>query len=215
MVRKPNFNLDQLGASPGFCYHQTMSVLFVKAMVSLLVAIDAIGAVPLIAGLTKGMTTGGRQKLVNKASLAAFAIGVIFIFGGQAIFHFLGITENDFRVAGGILLLVFSIRDLSSDSSHQGAEAPSSLGIVPIAIPLMMGPAALTTLMISTKEYGFLFTILSLSLNLIFAWVLFSRASWLLNRIGSEASEAFAKISSLFLAAIAVMLIRLGFVGML
>ena len=192
-----------------------MSTVLIKAFVSLLVAIDAIGAVPVIAGLTQGMTAQGRQRIVNKASLAALAIGIVFIFGGHLIFEFLGITENDFRVAGGILLLVFSIRDLSSSSSHQGAETPSSIGIVPIAIPLLMGPAAVTTLIISAKEYGFIFTLISLTLNLLFAWLLFSRAGWLLNRIGPEASEAFGKVASLFMAAIGVMLIRLGFVGML
>lgn len=192
-----------------------MTAIFIKAFVSLLVAIDAIGAVPVIAGLTKGMTPAGRQRLVHKASLAAFAIGVVFIFGGHLIFEFIGITENDFRVAGGILLLVFSIRDLSSSSSHQGAETPSSIGIVPIAIPLLMGPAAVTTLIISAREYGFIFTLCSLTLNLLFAWLLFSRAGWLLARIGPEASEAFGKVASLFMAAIGVMLIRLGFVGML
>lgn len=192
-----------------------MAPLLIKAFISLLVAIDAIGAVPVIAGLTKGMTPAGRTRLINKASLAALAIGVAFVFGGELIFSFLGITENDFRVAGGILLLVFSIRDLSSSSSHQGAETPSNVGIVPIAIPLLMGPAALTTLIINSKEYGVGFTIGSLTLNLLLAWFLFSRAGWLLNRLGTELSDAFAKIASLFLAAIAVMLIRLGFTGML
>lgn len=196
-------------------YPTSMSTVLIKAFFSLLVAIDAIGAVPVIAGLTQGMTAEGRARIVNKASMAALFIGIVFIFTGHMIFDFLGITENDFRVAGGILLLVFSIRDLSSSSSHQGAETPSSIGIVPIAIPLLMGPAAVTTLIINAREYGFLFTLASLTLNLLFAWLLFSRASWFLDKIGTEASQAIGKVASLFMAAIGVMLIRLGFVGML
>jgi multiple antibiotic resistance protein len=191
-----------------------MGKVFLKSFLSLFVAIDAVGALPLLASLTKGMSLAGRQRLVNKSSLAALGIGLAFVFMGQAIFDFLGITENDFRVAGGVLLLVFAIKDLSSSTSHQGAETPSSVGIVPIAIPLMMGPAAVTTLMIGSKEFGTLLTIVALVLNLLVAWVLFGRASWLMQKIGAEASEAIAKISSLFLAAIAVMLIRLGIVGM-
>ena len=187
-----------------------MLALFLKAFISLFVAIDAVGALPLLTSLTKGMGPFERKRLVNKATLAALLIGTIFVFGGQAIFNFLGITENDFRVAGGILLLVFAVKDLSTSSSHQGAEAPSTaLGIVPIAIPIMMGPAALTTLMIGIKEYGIVLTLLALITNLLLAWLLFGRASWIMGKIGSEASDAIAKIFSLFLAAIAVMLIRL------
>lgn len=192
-----------------------MDAIFFKAFIALFVAIDAVGAVPLLASLTKNLSVTGRQKLVQKSSLAALLIGLVFIFSGQAIFRFLGITENDFRVAGGLLLLIFAVRDLASSSSHQGTDAPENVGIVPIAIPLMMGPAALTTLMVGIEEYGTLVTVGSLVLNLGIAWALFSRATWLMKKMGAETSEAIAKISSLFLAAIAVMLIRLGIKGML
>lgn len=193
-----------------------MLTLFLKAFISLFVAIDAVGALPLLTSLTKSMGPFERKRLVNKASLAALIIGTVFIFGGQAIFDFLGITENDFRVAGGILLLTFAVRDLASSSSHQGTEAPAAaMGIVPIAIPILMGPAALTTLMLGTKEYGILITMAALALNLLLGWILFSRAGWIISKMGEEASDAMAKIFSLFLAAIAVMLIRLGIKGML
>jgi len=193
-----------------------MISLFLKAFISLFVAIDAVGALPLLTSLTKNMGPFERKRLVNKATLAALLIGTIFTFGGHSIFEFLGITENDFRVAGGILLLTFAIRDLASSSSHQGTEAPSTaLGIVPIAIPILMGPAALTTLMLGAKEHGIFITLAALSVNLLIGWLVFSRAGWIINKMGSEASDAMAKIFSLFLAAIAVMLIRLGIKGML
>ncbi len=192
-----------------------MSAIIFQAFISLFVAIDALGGLPLIASLTKGMSDQQRQTLIHKASFAALLIGVSFIFGGQAIFEFLGITENDFRVAGGILLMIFAVRDLATSSSHQGSDAPSAVGIVPIAIPIMMGPAALTTLMIGTKEYGFATALVALVLNLLIAWILFSRAGWVMKKLGRETSDAIAKIFSLFLAAIAVMLIRLGITGML
>lgn len=188
---------------------------FLKAFVSLFVAMDAVGALPLFLGLSGDFNPAQRKNLVRKAVFAAFLIGVIFVFGGQLIFRFLGISEDDFRVAGGILLLVFSIRDLVTQEGHQGAPTPESVGIVPIAIPIIMGPAALATLLLGAKEYGETVTFLAFLANLVVVWLLFSQASFILKRVGKEAASALAKIFSLLLAAIGVMLIRQGLINML
>jgi multiple antibiotic resistance protein len=189
--------------------------LFLKAFVSLFVAIDGVGALPVLLGLSSDMTNDQRKRLVYKAVAAAFLIGVSFSLGGRLLFSFLGITVDDFRVAGGILLLVFSVRDLAVQESHQGTIAPLRAGIVPIAIPIIMGPAALATLLLGSTEYGFVITIGALVMNLVIVWILFSQASWILKKIGNEAADALAKVFSLLLAAIAVMMIRQGLTNML
>lgn len=189
---------------------------FLKALISLFVAIDALGALPILTSLTQGMTAEQRRRLVRKAVLVAFLIGLVFTAGGQAIFDFLGITDDDFRVAGGILLLIFAVRDLvTPQHSHQGAAAPESVGIVPVAIPLIMGPAALASLMLGADTYGMTVTLGSLVANIAFVWFVFSKSAWVMDRIGRQTSEALAKIFSLLLAAIGVMLIRQGVMGML
>ena len=187
----------------------------IKAFISLFVSIDVVGALPLVMGLTRTLNEIERIKIIRKATAAALLIGVIFIFAGRFIFSFLGITENDFRVAGGLLLLIFAIRDLTSASVHQGSPIPTGMGIVPIAIPIIMGPAALATVMLGTKEFGLLITLCALVINLLIVWALFSRAGKIVEKIGAEVSDAMAKISALLLAAIAVMLIRIGIKGML
>ena len=178
-------------------------------------AVDALGALPLLINLTRGMKWEDRQVLVYKACFAALLIGLIFLFGGNSIFRFLGIIESDFRVAGGLLLIVFAIRDLMVSSSHQGSPPPSRVGIVPIAMPIIMGPAALASLIISSEQFGYGVTVASLLVNLAFVVVLFSRADWVLRRLGEDVSDAFAKISSLLLAAIGVMLVRSGLQALL
>jgi len=187
---------------------------FFKAFIALFVAIDALGALPFLVGLTKNLTEADRKNLIYRATGSALMIGLVFIFGGRAIFSFLGITESDFRVAGGLLLLIFAIRDLLDSSSHQGTPAPTRVGIVPIAVPLMMGPAALTTLMVGTEQYGFTITVLSLVINLAIVWAMFARAGWIVNKLGQDVSDAVAKIFSLLIAAIGVMLIRSGLIEM-
>ncbi len=188
--------------------------MFFKAFISLFIAIDALGALPFLVGLTKNLTKEERKSLVYRATGSAFAIGLTFIFGGRAIFNFMGITESDFRVAGGLLLIVFSIRDLLDSSSHKGAQAPTRVGIVPIAVPLMMGPAALATLMVGTEQYGLMITLLSLVINLGIVLVLFSQASAILKVLGNDVSDAINKIFSLLIAAIGVMLVRSGLIEM-
>ena len=191
-----------------------MESTFVKAFVSLFVAIDAVGALPFLVGLTKNLNAAEKKSLIYRATGSAFFIGLTFIFGGRAIFNFLGITESDFRVAGGLLLIVFSIRDLLDSSSHQGAPAPTRVGIVPIAVPLMMGPAALATLMVGIEQYGPVTTVLSLTLNLLIVWLLFSHAGRIVKVLGDDVSDAVNKIFSLLIAAIGVMLVRSGLIEM-
>jgi multiple antibiotic resistance protein len=189
--------------------------IFLKAFVALFVAIDPLAALPFLAGLTQNMRDAERRSLIYRATGSALAIGLVFIFAGRAIFNLLGITESDFRVAGGLLLIIFAIHDLLSSTAVQGVQTPKRVGIVPIAVPLMMGPAALTTLMIGVEQYGILMVVLSLVLNLLIVWQLFKRAEWITHKVGQDAGEAINKVFSLLLAAIGVMLVRSGIVEML
>lgn len=187
---------------------------FLKSFIALFVAIDVVGALPFLAGLTKSLSEVDRKKLIYRATMAALVIGIVFILAGRKIFEFLGITESDFKVAGGLLLLIFAIRDLLVADSHQGAQSPTKVGLVPIAIPLMMGPAALTTLMVGSEQFGYLTIIGSLILNLLIVLALFLKAKVVLKFLGDDASDAFNKVFSLLMAAIGVMFIRSGILEM-
>jgi multiple antibiotic resistance protein len=187
---------------------------FLKSFIALFVAIDVVGALPFLAGLTKSLSEIERKKLIYRATVTALIIGVVFILAGRQIFGFLGITESDFKVAGGLLLLIFAIRDLLVTDSHQGAQTPTKVGLVPIAIPLMMGPAALTTLMVGSEQFGYFTIIASLFLNLTIVLVLFLKAKKVLQFLGDDASDAFNKVFSLLMAAIGVMFIRSGILEM-
>jgi multiple antibiotic resistance protein len=189
--------------------------LFLKSFISLFVAIDVLGALPFVVGLTKDLPEADRRSLIYRATLSALVIGIIFILLGREIFTFLGITESDFKVAGGLLLIVFAIRDLLVTGSHQGSAAPAKVGIVPIAIPLMMGPAALTTLMIGSENFGTITVICSLILNLAIVLPVFLKANLIVHWMGDDASDAFNKIFSLLIAAIGVMFVRSGIFEMI
>jgi multiple antibiotic resistance protein len=190
---------------------------FVRAFIALFVAMNTIGVLPLYLGLTEGLAPSARRNLVIQAITTAFAVAVVILLTGQFIFQTLGITVNDLRVGGGLILLVLSITDLLFSSatrrSPEDGEGAGDLGIVPLGIPLMVGPAAITTILVLQKSAGYVPTLAALVVNLAFSFVVFYFGPRLIGIIGAGASKAIAKVASLFLAAIAVALIRTGVVG--
>lgn len=182
---------------------------FLLSFIPLFVAIDIIGTAPIFLGFTEGISRYQRKKLIVEALMTAFIVAVVFLFGGKAILRFLGITINDFRIAGGLVLLILSINDILS-SSDERRNPHTNIGIVPLGIPLIMGPAALTTILILVDKYGYSMTIFSMITNFIIIWLVLINAKWITRAIGDGGAKAFAKIASLFLAAYAVMMIREG-----
>lgn len=183
---------------------------FLLAFIPMFVAFDALGIIPMFLGLTDTIDKEGKKKLTIQASFTALIICLAFLFIGNAIFNFLGITVNDFRIAGGLILLIISINDLLFYSSRVRDIKPSDVGIVPIGIPLIAGPGVLTTIMISDNAYGFNYTIVSLIINMLLSFLALYYAENLSKLLGNAGSKAFAKVASLFLAAIAIMMIRVG-----
>ncbi len=182
---------------------------FLLAFIPLFVAIDALGILPIFVQLTEGLPIHEKKNLVTQATLAALILSLLFLLTGKLLFSFLGISENDFRIAGGIVILLIAIKDLTSHLKPQ-RDPVGNIGVVPIGIPLIVGPAALTTLLILVDSYGSFFTVLSILVNLLIVWVVFQKADLLVRLMGEAGSRAFAKVMSLFLAAIAVMMIRVG-----
>ena len=187
---------------------------FFLAFIPLFVAIDVLGVLPLFVALTENLDETRRKKLTSEATLTAFIISILFIATGKWLFSFLGITESDFRVGGGIVLLVLAVYDLLF-SKERKLDAQSSVGVVPIGIPLIMGPAALTTILILVDSYGYFWTIISLFINLFFVWLVFLQSKNIGKVLGKSGSQGFAKVAALFLAGIAVMMIRSGISSMI
>ena len=187
---------------------------FGLTFIPIFVAIDVLGILPIFIGMTRELDQTRKKKLIRDATFTAGALALIFTITGKFIFQFLGITENDFRIGGGIILLVLSITDLLFSSDTQRTPV-KELGIVPIGIPLIMGPAALTSVMIITDQFGYFLTILSLILNLIIVLIVLRNSDLLLKYLGNGGSRAVAKIASLLMTAIAVMMIRVGIMNIL
>jgi len=187
---------------------------FLLAFIPLFVAIDVLGVLPLFVALTENLDESRRKKLTSEATLTAFIISILFLATGKWLFSFLGISESDFRVGGGIVLLVLAVYDLLF-SKERKINTEDSVGVVPIGIPLIMGPAALTTILILVDSYGYFWTVISLLINLFIVWLVFIQSKKIGKVLGKSGSQGFAKVAALFLAGIAVMMIRSGITAML
>ncbi|MBN8554980.1 MAG: MarC family protein [Deltaproteobacteria bacterium] len=185
---------------------------FTLSFLPLFVAIDVIGILPVFLGYTQELNPQEKKTLITHATWTALAISLVFLFAGKIIFSILGIDENDFRIAGGLILLITAIHDMSA-SSQQPRKPSTFVGVVPIGIPLIMGPAALTTILISVDSYGLPITVCTLLANLLIVWILFQKSTWITKIVGEAGARAFGKVMALFLAAIAIMMIRVGVTG--
>ena len=183
---------------------------FLLSFIPMFIAMDVIGVIPVFLGLTQGMTDKHRRKLITDATLTALIVSLAFLILGKMIFKVLGISEDDFRIGGGIVLLVISVHNLAFSNFSSEVKADTSVGIVPIGIPLIMGPAALTTILITMDSQGLVMTLASLLTNLLIVWVVFRNSKVIGSALGEGGSRGFAKVAHLFLAAIAVMMIRVG-----
>lgn len=182
---------------------------FVAAFIPIFVAIDAPGILPVYLGLTEGLTPNERREVAFKAIVVAGIIGGVFVFAGKAIFHFLGITRADFQIAGGLVLLVLALSDLLRTDDTRRAVS-KDIAIVPLGMPLIVGPGALTALVALTDQQGLVATASAFAINLVLALGFLSAAPRIVGVIGQGGSKALSKVMNLLLAAIAVSMIRGG-----
>ncbi len=172
-------------------------------------AVNAFGNLPLYFSLTEGMKPKDRQKVVLNSIIVASIIAIVFMFFGNILLRLMNVQVPDFRIAGGILLLVLSIH-LLLPGDDKRAHPTTDVGVFPLGTPLITGPAVLTTVLILREAYGPIPTVISITLNMLIMWLVMWKADFFIKVIGKGGSRALAKVSDIFLAAIAVMMIRMG-----
>lgn len=185
---------------------------FLLCFVPLFVAVDALGVLPIFIGLTDGLSEPQKRKILIQSLVTATAVALIFLAAGPAVLSALNITVSDFMVAGGILLLVISLSDLLTGEKRQRLVDPETLGAVPLGVPIITGPAVLTTSVLLANVHGLPITGFALLVNLGIAGAIFWFARPITRFLGNAGTMILSKIASLFLATIAVMLIRKGIV---
>jgi len=182
---------------------------FALTFVPLFIVIDALGNLPFVISLSEGMMKTERRKLVHVAVITATAVGLVFLFFGQFILKVLDISVGSFAIAGGIILLVLSIKYMTS--GHMVTAVKEELvAVVPIGTPLTVGPATITTLLLLTLQFHIYMVLISFALNMLITWGIFMLSSYIVRFMGLGGLRAVSRVFSLLLAAIAVSMIIRG-----
>ncbi len=182
---------------------------FMLAFIPIFVAVDAIGLLPIFVSLTSGIDRPAKNKIIVQSIITASCLAVAFIIAGRAVFKFLGITIEDFMIAGGAILFCIAILDLVTTKKME-RQPNQELGAVPIGTPLLVGPAVLTTSLITVDQHGTVLTLIAVLVNIFLAGVVFNFSDGFIRVLGKSGAGALSKVLALFLAAIAVMMMRRG-----
>ena len=181
-----------------------------KAAIVLFIIVDPFGNIPIFIGLTEKMTETQRRKVFNTACLVGFILLLVFAFTGLEIFSIFGVSIFSFEIAGGVLLLIIAIRILISGSIQESVESPESIGAVPIAIPLLVGPGAITTTIFNLQTYEVYVTVLAVMVVIGITWFILRYLNTIYKFLGKTGSIVIARVMSLLIAAIAVQYILVG-----
>jgi len=183
--------------------------------VPLFVAMDVFGVLPIMISLTQNLSGPQFSRMVRYAILSALGLGLVFLALGKGIFTLMGIEVRDFLIGGGVILFLISAKDLVTGKlleADLASEAPL-VGAVPIGIPLIVGPAVLTTLLLLVDQYSIIAILISFIVNLAIAWVVIAQMQRIMRFLGQGGVRVISKVAALLLAAIAVKMIRQGIVG--
>jgi len=188
---------------------------FLLAFIPVFVAVDSIGNIPLFVSLVEGTSLKQRKKIVRASVTTATVVAVLFMFLGKWVLRLLGITVEDFQIAGGLLLFLISFYLLLPGTSKNFLIAGNQkdIGVFPLGTPLITGPAVLTTTLMMLDTYGVIPTFASILVNMLFVWLTLTKADFIMKVMGSSGTRAFSKIMYILLAAIGVMMVRRGIMG--
>jgi len=182
---------------------------FVLTFVPLFIAIDTLGNLPFVISLSEGMTRHEQRKMIHVAVITAAIVGLIFLFFGQFILNVLDIKVGSFAIAGGLILLVLSIKYMTTGQAVDLIKE-EMVAVVPIGTPLTVGPATITTLLLLASQFKLYMVLVAFVLNLLVVWVVFMLSHWIVGFLGQGGLKAISKVFSLLLAAIAVSMIIRG-----
>jgi multiple antibiotic resistance protein len=186
----------------------------VKVTIALLIIVDPWGNIPISISLTRNMSGLERKNTFNNATIVGFILLICFAIAGQQILSFFGISVYSFMVAGGLLLFIIAVRLLITGGWDENSSS-DTIGAVPIGIPLLVGPGAITATILNLHTYGAILTILAVVITFAIVWIILRCSNPIYRILGKNGTLVISKLMALFIAAIAVQYIQEGIFGLL
>jgi multiple antibiotic resistance protein len=178
--------------------------------IQLLAVVEPFGIIPILINLTKKMEKETSKALSKSAAITSALLLMIFGIAGTQILAAFGITVNSFMVAGGALLFIVSLEIMRHGALRNLENDLQGPGIIPIAFPLIAGPGAITSVIISEQKDGPIVTLLSIVIVIGITYLVLRSINSIYRILGNRGSEVISRIFAVILAAIAIQYIVEG-----
>lgn len=187
-----------------------------KSILILFAIVNPIGSIPLFLQMTNRMTPKEKSRAFRTGVISGTIILLVFAVAGERILsHLFQIRLSDLMAAGGLLLLIIAIDHLVFGALMRGVmtgeqQDPHHIGAVPIACPILAGPGAMMTVIITYSEYGFFIAVISIIVVFGFTWLMLRFIDVIYRFLGKIFCTVLSKILCLFIAAIGIRLLMQG-----
>jgi len=200
------------------------------SFITLLTMVNPLAVIPSFVTLTDGISMRVRARVALVAAIACICVLTIFLIAGNWVFQFFGITVPAFQIMGGVIFFTNALRTLVQDDRRAnnigGSKRvedvdlekseidPSSIAVVPLAVPMLSGPGAITSTMVLVNLYPAIEQKLAVAIAIvgvgIVSYIVLLAAVPLSRFIGDRGRAVFAKIMALLLGAIGIQFIING-----
>ncbi len=189
-----------------------------KPLIALLAIVNPIGVVPFFIHFTQNFSRAERQRTIRISAFTAFVVIAVSALAGLKIIEFFGISIASFQVGGGMLLLISAVSMLNAkqaetqpsdlDEGDQKVDAGASIAVVPLTIPLLTGPATISTMVIyaeRTRHWWELAVLVGYGVVVgVAAFLAFTASGRIAKWLGRTGINVMTRLMGLILAALAV-----------
>jgi len=193
-----------------------MIQIFLAVFIPLFIIVNPSSTLALFSAITSKFSKKERKKTAKNAAMYASILLIIFAFAGSAILEYLQIDIYSLRIAGGILLAFVGLdmtrRGQQFGESTPGKEQKADYALVPLAMPSLSGPGAITIIIVSMKNLtvdnpwylSLIIAIAAIILTMIITYLIFLSSKYLIKVLGRKGMDAFTRVMGLLTVAIAV-----------
>ncbi len=188
---------------------------------TLFIIIDPPGLAPIFLALTQGLSPAQRRTIALRACVISAVLMLMFLFVGEAVLNFIGISMPAFRIAGGVLLFLTALEMLfqrrqarRADNAEEGAADHDDPSVFPLALPLIVGPGAITTIILFAGQAQTALDIVTLAVVmlsvLVIVFLAFLSSSAIERLLGKTGLNILTRVLGMLLAALAIQFILDG-----
>jgi multiple antibiotic resistance protein len=197
-------------------------LFFVYAFSTVFVIVNPIEATMIFVTLTTGMNPQEKSHIYRRTTLVALSIALLFSVAGDAVLRIFGITVDSLRVAGGVLLFLVAIDMLRgvrqqkkvTEAELKDANQRDDMSVFPLAIPLLTGPGAITTVVVLMGAAGTMtekaLVIMAITLTFVITFFVLKFSEYIDHVLGVTGIMVMTRIMGLILGAVAVNFVAMG-----